>query len=202
MDLARDARALVLAHRLGVVGAVAQARQRVAQLARALGDARLQLGVRAPEQRLGALALADVDEADDSADDAAAVEDRVARVLGVERRAVGTPEDLVVDAARPAAAEGVEDRAVALGVVAAVGVRVVHELVHVASEHGFGAVAEQPQPRRVHEGAAAVEVDAEDAFADAGEQQRVVGSGVDARSAGAVHARPRTQTSCRRRGWL
>jgi hypothetical protein len=51
------------------------------------------------------------------------------------RAAVGAPQHLVVDAAGQALAEGVEDRAVGLGVVAPVGMRVVDQLVHVAAQH-------------------------------------------------------------------
>lgn len=53
----------------------------------------------------------------------------MAAVLGGEGAAVGAPQHLVVDAARQAATEGVEDRTVALRVMAAVGVRVVDQLV-------------------------------------------------------------------------
>ena len=195
VDLARDARALLLAHRLGMVGALAQPRQRIAELARALAHARLELVVGLAQQRFGPLALADVDKADHRAHRAPLVQQRVAGVLGLEGRAVGAPQHLVVDAAGLAHAEGLEDRAVALGVVPPVRMGVVHQLVHVAAQHRFGAVAQQPQGRRVDEGAAAGQVDGEDAFADAVQQQRV-GVGSARFHGGARRNRRATGLSC------
>ena len=64
-----------------------------------------------------------------------------------------------------AAAEGVEDGAVGLGVVPAVRMGVVDQLVHVAAQHRFGAMSQHFRGGAVHEGAAAGEVDAEDAVA-------------------------------------
>ena len=165
VDLAGDALALGLAHGLQVVG-------QLAQLGGAAGHALLQLVMAGAQQRLGLAARRDVDEGDDGALHHAMLDDRIARILRREGAAIGPPQHLVVDAAGVAATEGVEDGAVALGVVRAVLARVVDQLVHVAAQHLLRAPAQGLQGGAVDEGAAAGHVDAEDAFARAFQQQR------------------------------
>jgi hypothetical protein len=171
VDLAGDAGALLLAHRLAVVGQLAQALGAGLQLGGALGHAAFQPLVGAAQQGLGLAPGADVDQGDHRALHQAMLDDRVAGVLGVEGGAVGTPEHLVVDAAGPALAEGLEDRAVGLRVVPAVGMGVVDQLVHVAADDRIGRPAQHLRRAAVDEDAAAGHVEAEDALAGRFEQQ-------------------------------
>ena len=131
----------------------------------------LEFVARPAQQFFGQLALGDVDEGGHRALHHAAVQDRVRRVFGAERGAVGTPQYLAVDAAGQALAKGVEDRAVGLGIDAAVAVGVVHQPVHVAAQHLFGSPAQHLRTSTVDEGAAALQVDAEDALAGRLQQQ-------------------------------
>jgi hypothetical protein len=84
---------------------------------------------------------------------------------------VAAPEHLGVDAAGQALAEGIEDRAVGLGVVRAVGVRMVRQLVHVAAQHVGRLPAQHAGAHPVDEGAVPVQVDPEDALAGGLQQQ-------------------------------
>jgi hypothetical protein len=188
VDLACDAGALVLAHRF-------QMSCQIAQLRGALGHAMLQLVLAALQELLRPLALADVDEGHHGTLHGAVRDHRVARILGPEPAAVGAPEHLVVDAARQATAEGIEDRAVDLGVRTTVAMCVVDQVVHVTAEHLVGAPAQHLCGRPVDEGASSVQIDAEDALSRALQQQGQsvgrIGGHARQRAIGVPEANPR-----------
>ncbi len=135
VHLARDAGALLLAHRVGVGREFAQVLQRLREGVRAFADALLQHRMRLAQRVLGLAARRDVDKGDHRALHHAAFDDGVGGILDREGAAVLAPEQLGVDAAGQGLAEGVEDGAQLLGVVRAAGMRVVREFVHVAAQH-------------------------------------------------------------------
>ena len=89
-----------------------------------------------------------------------AIHDGVAGVLHGKGGVVPAPEHLGINTARQALAEGVEDRTVLVGVVRAVGMRMVGDLVHVAPQQRSRRMADHARAGTVDEHAAAVEVDA------------------------------------------
>ncbi len=143
----------------------AQLVERAAQLRRAFRDLLFELFVGPVQQPVGALALRNIGEGDDCAPDHAVIEDRVGGVLGGEAGAVGAPQHVAVDAAALALAEGAKDRAILDGVIAAVGARVMDQVMHVAAPELLGGIAQQLGPGAVDEGAAAIGIDAIDAIA-------------------------------------
>src|SRR5690606_11853812 len=98
---------------------------------------------RAAQLLLGLLALRDVAEHDDRTDHDAPVADRRRRVLDRDRASALVPEHLVADRVHGAVAERGIDRAVLARIRPAVGVVVMHELVHVAADELGRAPAEQ-----------------------------------------------------------
>ena len=98
--------------------------------------------VGAAQQGLRLAALGDVDQRHHRPLHHAVLLDRVAGVFNVEGAAVGAPEQPVADAAGQALAEGLENRAVGLRVVAAVGMGVVDQRVHVAADDHIGRPAQ------------------------------------------------------------
>ena len=158
----------------------------VTQLLRAFGHALLQRVFGLAQQFVGAPAFGDVDKGGHRTAHRTVFNHRVAAVFGREAAAVGTPQHLVVNAAGQAAAEGVEDGAVAFRVMASVCMGMVHQAVHIAPKHFFGAPTQGLRRGTVDKGAAAFQVDAKHALAGAFQQQ---GQAVCRRRWHACHAR-------------
>ena len=95
-------------------------------------------------------------------------------VLDVEGYAVLAPEHLAVDLVHDAVAEGGIDRAVFVGIAAAVGMRVVDRPVHLAADDLARLPPQHALGRRVEKVRDAVAVDAVDAVAGGAENEPVL----------------------------
>ena len=150
-----------------------------------LGVEQLLLQVLALPLRL--LALGDVDKGHDRTDELAFLFHGMRPQLGGKPGAVAPPQGLLLAMQQSPAAGRALDAAGFLRAGRAVGVGVMHELVHVRADDVEVAKPQHPPRRRVHEGAGSGKVDAVHAFGRRAEQQahaflaepQGIGHGVD-----------------------